>query len=174
MTDEVVDPDEREIVREGERLREGEPHEQRSDQAGPRRDGHPVELRRRELRLGERRLDHARHHAHVVTTRELGHDAAVGRVDPGLPVHRARDDLPAAPQHRGRHLVAGALDPEHEPVGGEGVVRGSTGERSAFAHQALRRSRASCSALQSMQSSATGLAWMRLSEICSPQLSHSP
>ena len=172
MAHEMMHADEGQPPREREGLGEGEPDEQRADQPRPRRDRDPIDRVGIEARLAQRRLGHVRHDAHVVPGGELGDDPTVGGVHALLSLHRARQDLPPVAQDGGGHLIAGALDAEHDGRLGQRID-----PRPALRHdpaQAFRRSSASCSALQSMQSSATGRASMRLIEICSPQDSHSP
>ena len=203
-----MDADEGKIVCVGERLREGEPHEQRPDEARPRSDGEPIQIGEPKARFRQRRGNDVRNDANMIPTRKLRHDATVGRMHALLPMHGARHDLATAAKNRRGHLITRTLDPENEPVLGKRVSlrmrichgavvppgrhtpppilhkqrkreQNTIGRKpcesaGSPSDHALRRSIASCSALQSIQSSATGRASIRLSVICSPQLSHSP
>ena len=54
----VVDFDQRDVAGDGESLGEGDAHEQRSHQTRAAREGDGVDLRRRDARFAERRVDH--------------------------------------------------------------------------------------------------------------------
>ncbi len=75
----MVDGDQRQAMRPGERLRGGDADEQRADQPGPHRDGDRVDIAS-STRLAERLLDHRRDELEMAAARDLGHDAAEARV----------------------------------------------------------------------------------------------
>ena len=84
MALEVVDRDERQAPRPRERLRGRDPDEQRADETRALRDGDPLDALERSSRFGERLADDGRHELEVAARRDLGHDAAVARVQVGL------------------------------------------------------------------------------------------
>ena len=85
---------------------------------GPRRHGDAVDVLERRARLGERLADHRRHELEVPPRRDLGHDAAVARVQLGLRGDDARADLAVVGDERRRGLVARRLDPEDQRATG--------------------------------------------------------
>ena len=108
----VVDRDERQPARPGERLRGLHADEQRADQAGPARDRDGVDVVERRACFRERLADDGRRELEVPARRDLRHDAAVTRVQLRL----RRDDVRANESvfgHDGtRGLVAGRLERE--------------------------------------------------------------
>ena len=124
---EVVDRDERQPPRPRERLRGGEPDEQRADQPRPLRHGDAVDVVERRARLGERLADHRRDELEVAPRRDLGHDAAVPRVEVRLRGDDARANLSVLRDERRRGLVAARLDPEDHAVTRRGCVGSATG-----------------------------------------------
>ena len=107
MSMQMVDGDQRQPPRPGERLRRRDADEQRADQAGLRR--HRDRVR---LVTVERLLDHGRDQLEMPATRNLGHDAAEARMQLVLRRDHARDDLAVVGDERGGGLVAARLDPE--------------------------------------------------------------
>jgi hypothetical protein len=71
MPNQMMDADEGKIVCVGERLREGEPHEQRSDEARPRSDGEPIQIGEPKARFRQRRGNDVRNDANMIPTRTL-------------------------------------------------------------------------------------------------------
>ena len=49
----------------------------------------------------------------MIARGEFGNDAPVGPVDLHLPLHDARENLAAMPDHRAGHLIARTLDTEN-------------------------------------------------------------
>jgi hypothetical protein len=72
---------------------EAQPNQQRANQARPRRHGDAVEFIRPDARLFERFLDDSRDHANMVSGRQLRHDTTIRRMNIGLPMNDARQDL---------------------------------------------------------------------------------
>ena len=85
---EVVDGDERQPARPGERLRRGEADEQRADEPGPLGDGDSLDVVERHAGRSERLAHDRSDELEVAPRRDLGHDAAVAGVEIGL----RRDD----------------------------------------------------------------------------------
>jgi hypothetical protein len=112
---EMVDRHERKAARPRERLRRGEPHEQRADEPGSLRDGHGLEVVEACLGLREGLLHHRRDELEVPPRRDLGDDAAVTGMQLCLRGDDARTDLALDGHERCGGLVAGRLDP-HDHV----------------------------------------------------------
>jgi len=113
---EVVDRDERQPPRPRERLRHGEPDEEGADQPRALRHGDAVDVVERRARLGERLADHRRDELEMPPRRDLGHDAAVPRVEVGLRGDDARAHLPVIRDERRGRLVATRFQAEdHSP-----------------------------------------------------------
>ena len=93
VTLQVVDRDERQAARPGERLRRGEADEQRADEAGAARDGDAVDVV--EAARPPRRAppQHRDDELEVPPRRDLGHDPAEARVQVGLRGDDVRADL---------------------------------------------------------------------------------
>ena len=92
----VVDGDERQPARPGDRLRGGEADEQRADQPGPRGDGDRVDVVEGRSRVGERLADHRRDELEVPPRRDLRHDAAEPCMQLGLRGDDVRGSRPRA------------------------------------------------------------------------------
>ena len=108
----VVDGHEREPARPGERLRRREADEQRADQARPARDGDGLDVVEGGAALLERLGEHRADELEVPARGDLGHDAAVARVQLGLRGDDVGAHLAVPRDERDRGLVAGGLDPE--------------------------------------------------------------
>ena len=93
MPVQVVDRNEREPARPGERLRRLHADEQRADQPRPARDRDAVDVVERRVGLVERLANDGRRELEVPARRDLGHDAAVARVQLGLRRHDVRANL---------------------------------------------------------------------------------
>ena len=119
----MVDRDERDSAREGERLAGREPDEKRADQPGPggRRD--QIDLLDRRVSLGERLLEGDREVLEVRSGRDLGDDAAVRSVRGELRGDNVREHAAVPVEDRNGGLVAGSFDAEDEhgfPSGEDG------------------------------------------------------
>ncbi len=133
----VMDRHERLAVDERDRLGGLQPDEQRADEPGPLRHRDRGEVLEPRAGVGHRLLHDGHDRLDVVARGELGHDAAVGRVQLGLARHHVREDAAAVLDDRGSGLVAGGLDPEH-------AGRGRAGHRPGATSRRRRSSRASC------------------------------
>src|SRR3990172_3794502 len=111
---EMVDADQREPPDVGEGLRHRAADEERPDEARPlgHRDG--LQIGEGDPGVTERLLDDRDDDLEVAPRRQLGHHAAVGRVDLVLGGHDGGQDLRAVRQDRRRRLVAGGLDPQDQ------------------------------------------------------------
>ena len=109
----VVDRDQRQPPRRGDRLRGADADQQGPDQA--RAGGHRdrLDVIERGAGLVQRRLDHRRRQLQVVARGDLGHDAAELRVRRGLRGDRVGEHARAV-QHRRAGVVAGRLYGEHQ------------------------------------------------------------
>ena len=102
--------------RDRQRLGEGDPHEQRSDQTRPLGHGNRVEMRPAYPAITQGPLDHTADVAQMLTRGELRHHAAPLAMDLHLGGDDAGTDLPgrrprlAFDCHRRGGLVAGGLD----------------------------------------------------------------
>ena len=110
VTVEVVDRDERQAARPGERLGRGEPHEQRPDQARAGRDGDPIHIVEARARLAVRLSQDREHQLEVAPRRNLRDDSAVASMQVGLGGDHVRPDLAVVRDERGGRLVAGRLE----------------------------------------------------------------
>ena len=137
VTLQMVDRDERDSAREGERLAGREPDEKRADQPGPggRRD--QIDLLDRRVSLGERLLEGDREVLEVRAGRDLGNDAAVRSVRGELRGDDVREHAAVPVEDRNGGLVAGSFDAEDE----HGFRQGRTGNLSLRAASARRSSR---------------------------------
>jgi hypothetical protein len=119
---EVVDRDERQPPCPGERLRRGQPDEQRPDQAGPARDRDPVDVVEPRTGLLQRLPDHRRDQLEMPPRRDFRHDAAEARVQVGLRGDDVGADRTVLGDQRCRRLVARRLEAEDQVtlVGGFG------------------------------------------------------
>ncbi len=99
----VVDGNERQATRPGERLGRRETDEQSADQARALRDGDRLEVV--EGRVAERLAHHREYELEVVARRNLRHDPAEARVQVCLRGDDAAPDLAAVDERR-RGLVA--------------------------------------------------------------------
>ena len=89
----VVDRDERQPAPPRERLRGGEPDEQRADQPGPWVTATALDVAERRARLAERLAHDRRDELEVAPRGDLGDDAAVAGVQLGLRGDDVREDL---------------------------------------------------------------------------------
>jgi len=98
----------------GERrgLPAADPQAQR--QPGPRRDGDGVDVADPQPGLGQRALHRAVDGALVRGGRQLGHNAAEGRVQLGLRGQRPAEHAAVAADDGGARVVAGRFDPEDD------------------------------------------------------------
>ncbi len=109
----VVDRDQRQPPRRGDRLRGADPDQEGADQARPGGDRDRLDLAQLDLGLGERRLDHRRGQFEVVARGDLGDDAAEVGVRGGLRGDQVRED-PRPVEHGRAGVVAGGLDRENQ------------------------------------------------------------
>ena len=118
----MVDRNERQATRPGDRLRSREAHEQGTDQSRPLRDRHLLHVVERCAGLLERRANGWEDELQMIPRRNLRHHAAV----PGVKRRLRRDDRgehdPLLGDQRGRGLVAGRLDPEDHDAFSVGVA----------------------------------------------------
>ena len=108
----VIDGDERQPPRPGERLGSREPDEQRADQPGAGRDGDGVDVVERGPRLLERLADHRRDQLEMPARGDLRDDPPVFRVQFGLRGHDVGTNLTAGGDDSRGCLVTRGLDPE--------------------------------------------------------------
>ena len=113
---EVVDADERDVPREGQRLGRRHADEQGADQAGPDRAGDGVDAPVLDPGLDDRPGDHRVEQVEVGPAGDLRDDAAERGVQLDLRADDARQDVAAAHHERRGRLVAARLDAEHERV----------------------------------------------------------
>jgi hypothetical protein len=114
----MVDRDQRQPERPGQRLRRGEAHEQRADQPRALGDCDPLDVLELRARLVERLPDDRGHELQVPARCDLGHDAAVLRVEVSLRGDDVREDRTVPADERGRGLVAGGLEAEDQALAG--------------------------------------------------------
>ena len=114
---EVIDADERNAARPGERLARREADEERADQPGPGRRRDEADVLEPDARGRERLLERGRQVLEVRARRDLGHDAAVARVRRELRGDHVREHPALAVEHGDRRLVAGGLDAEDDHDG---------------------------------------------------------
>ncbi len=110
---EVVDPVDRLVQRERERLGGRDADEQRAREPRARRHGERVDVRQRDSGVGARTADRGHHRLEVRTARHLGHHAA----EPRVLLHAAGDrvgEQGRAPDDADPRLVARGLDAEHQ------------------------------------------------------------
>ena len=112
----VVDRRKRQAARPGERLRRRDADEQCADEPGALRDRDRVDVVERRPRLAERLAHDRSDELEMSPRRDLGHDAAVARVQVGLGGDDVGANLPLLGHERRRGLVAGRLEPEDHPV----------------------------------------------------------
>jgi hypothetical protein len=113
----VVDRDQRQPPRGGDRLGGADPDQEGADQPRPDRDRDRLDLLQPHPGLAQRRLDHRRGQFEVLSRGDLGDDAAEGGVL-GLRGDQVDDD-PRPIEDGGAGVVAGGLDREdhgHPPV----------------------------------------------------------
>ena len=109
MTADVVHRDQRHAQSVGGGLGKADAHQYRADK--PRRigDGHRVDVRLRQPRVGERLVRQGGDGLHVLAGGHLRHHAAVQRVHICLGQYGVGQHLPSVPYYRHRRLVAGGL-----------------------------------------------------------------
>ena len=124
----MVDGNEREAPRPGERLRGLHADEQRADQPRPARDRHRVDVVERGARLAERFANDRRGKLEVPARRDLRDDAAVTRVQLRLRRHHVRAHMPVLGDDGARGLVAGRLEGEDQgrPGGSRHMISASS------------------------------------------------
>ena len=112
----VVDRRQRQAARPGERLRRGDADEERADKARALRDRDRVDVVERRPRFAERLAHDRDDELEMSPRRDLGHDAAIARVQLGLRGDDVRADLPCLGHERRRGLVARRLQAEDHPA----------------------------------------------------------
>ena len=142
MALEVVDTDQRPVLREREALGEVDPHQERPRESRPVRDRDRVHVPPAGRGPGHRLLEHGHDPAQVRARSHFRHDATRGRMHRDLARHHVAVDRPTTLDHGDPRLVAAALDREQEraahasasavgPVVGSAVrVRSSARRRS--------------------------------------------
>jgi hypothetical protein len=118
---EMVDRDERPTARPGDRLRRGEAHEQRADEAGPLRHGDTVDVLERAIGPSQRLSDDGKNELEVVSRGDLGNDASEPCVELGLRGDDGGEHRTARGDERRGRLVAGRLDSEDQEAFSDGV-----------------------------------------------------
>ena len=119
MPGQVLHRDQRQVERYGQRLGEGDAHQQRADEAGSLRHRDGVDVGPVRAGIPERAFHHAADVAHVLPGRELGHHAAPFAVDFRLRGDHVGPHCPGPRRvagirhHRGGRLVARCLDGEN-------------------------------------------------------------
>ena len=131
MPVEVVDGDERQAARPRESLRGRQADEERTDQSRALGDGDTIDVLEARVRLRECLADYRRDQLEMAARRDLGHDAAVGRVQLRLRGDDAGADLAVAGDERRRGLVATRLDAEDQT--------GNRYRHKSVTHRARRR-----------------------------------
>ena len=109
-------------IRQG--LGKRQPHQKRTHEARPGRDGDAGQIRKLDLRLFQGFFRHLGNHPGMIPRSQLRHYATVGRMHFHLARHDTGEDLTTAAHDGGRHLVARTLDPEYE----SGFSQGRQGE----------------------------------------------
>ena len=109
----VVDRDQRQPPRRGDRLRGADPDQQGADQPGAGGHRDRLDLVERDARLGERGLDHRGGQLEVVAGGDLRDDAAEALVGGGLRGDHVGEDARAVEDRRAG-VVAGGLDREDQ------------------------------------------------------------
>ncbi len=131
MAFEMIDGDEGPAEAERDGLRRGHADDQAADETRPGRRGHRIDRGEIEPGLSHGLADRRIEQLDMGAGGDLGHHAAIGRMQVELRAHHACKDLapPAGrpAHHGGRGLIAARLDPEH----GKGFVLGG-GTHGAF------------------------------------------
>ena len=112
----VVDADERQVVRQRQPLRGVHPDQERARQSGPVRDRHAVQFGQLHARLLHRLSDHRQQRLHMLARGYLRHDAAVLGVHLHLCGDHVGDDISPVLDDRRRRLVAGCLYAQYPHV----------------------------------------------------------
>jgi hypothetical protein len=112
----VVDRDERQPPRPGERLRRGDADQKRPDQAGALRDTDSLDVAELGVRVGERLPQRRQDQLEMVPGRDLRDDAAVRRVQLGLRGDDVGEHAAVPGDERGGGLVTRGLDPENQAL----------------------------------------------------------
>ena len=112
MRFQVVDGDQRQAFRVGQRLGHVHADEQRPNQSRARRDGDGVQLLPAAGRLSQRRFDDGQHRLQMLPGRYFGNDATVAIVEFRLGRDHAGQNVTAVFNNRGRRFVAGRLNAE--------------------------------------------------------------
>ena len=105
----VVDRDQRQPPRRGNRLRGADPDQEGADQAGTGGDRHRLDLVERGARLAQGSLDHRRGQLEVVAGGDLRHDAPEPLMGGGLGGDHIGEDARAV-EHGRAGVIAGGLD----------------------------------------------------------------
>jgi hypothetical protein len=112
----VVDGNEGQAVRPGDRLGGGESDEERPDEAGAACDRDAIDRRELDACLAKRLANDRRDELEMAARRDLGDDAPVASVQLVLRGDDGREHPAVARHHRGGGLVAGRLDSENHSV----------------------------------------------------------
>src|SRR6266849_5388012 len=114
MTFDVIDADQRFVQRERHRLRVGNAHQQRTNQARSDRDRDAVDLFFRQARARERLFDDRNDLVQMLARSKFGNHAAKALMSCNLRGNHGRDDLAAITHERSRGLIAGSFDSEYQ------------------------------------------------------------
>jgi hypothetical protein len=110
----VVDGDQRQPLREGQRLGIGDAHQQRAGQSRTGGHSNRIQIGQSNSRLGQRRPHHRHDGPQMLAAGQLRHDAAVARVGRNLRGHDRGKRARPALHHGRRRLVAGGFNAEDE------------------------------------------------------------
>ena len=113
----MVDGDQRQPVRPGDRLGGGEADEQRADETRALSDGDRIEVFEVAVLLRQRFPQHRHDELEVAPRCDLRDDAAEGSVQLRLRGDDVRQDLPVLRDYRGGGLVTRGLNPEDQSSG---------------------------------------------------------
>jgi hypothetical protein len=112
----MVDGDEREPARPGQRLRGRDADEQGADEAGALRDSDALDLSQLRAGLLQRAPDRREKQLEVMAGRDFRDDTSVLRVQLGLRRDDVGEEAPLVGDERRSRLVAGRLDAEDHAV----------------------------------------------------------
>ena len=120
----VIDRDERNVERQGQRLGRGQADDQGPDQARPRGDGDHPQVAERDSRPAQGLVDHGQHLPDVGSRGDLRNHPAEPLMQAHLRSHHAGEDprhpdgrRPRPLEHRRPGLVAGGLDGQEDQAG---------------------------------------------------------
>ena len=102
----MIDSDQRDVLRKGQCLRIGDTHQQRSRQARSARDGDRIQIREAAFGLGQRGSRDGNDIAQMFAAGQFRHDAAIRRVHGNLRSHDRRARETAALYNCGCRLIA--------------------------------------------------------------------